>query len=157
MEKRRVITLHHRRKRDECAHHDDLDAPEGAVLSPDRPQPCIDGVDQIDADHGNLVDDEALHAPVENPLRSFGRAFASRRRGGSLKNEWMVCACAFSAAMAVGAATACLSPPGRSRRERTSLVFPVPARPTTSTTGAPASIAARASPTPGDRSYVSSR
>src|SRR4051812_777313 len=67
MQKRAVVILHHRRKLEEVADHHDLDAPEWAVASPDRPQSCIDGIDQIDPDHGNLVDDEALHAPVENP------------------------------------------------------------------------------------------
>src|SRR4051794_36169047 len=66
MQKRAMITLHHRRKLEEVADHHDLDAPEWTAICPDRPQPGIDGIDQIDADHGNLVDDEAPHAPVEN-------------------------------------------------------------------------------------------
>src|SRR4051812_49740797 len=86
MEKRAVITLHHRRKLEEVAHHDDLDAAEGAVLSPDRPQPCIDGVDEIDADHGNLVDDEALHAPIENPKPTLIRqGFGVQEEGWELE------------------------------------------------------------------------
>ena len=52
---------------EEVADHHDLDTTERAVASPDCPQPCIDGIDQIGADHRNLIDDEALHTPIENP------------------------------------------------------------------------------------------
>src|SRR5215207_1022340 len=69
MEKRAVVPFNHWRKLEEVADHHDLDAPEGTIILPDRPQPCIDGVDQIDADHRNLVDHEALHAPIENAKR----------------------------------------------------------------------------------------
>src|SRR4051812_29103455 len=83
MEEGAVVALNHWRKLEEVAHHDDLDAPEGAVISPDRPQPCIDGVDEIDADHRNLINDEALHAPVENakplPIRQSLRVKKKRR------------------------------------------------------------------------------
>src|SRR4051794_697919 len=83
MEEGAGVALNHWRKLEEVAHHDDLDAPEGAVISPDRPQPCIDGVDEIDADHRNLINDEALHAPVENakplPIRQSLRVKEKRR------------------------------------------------------------------------------
>ena len=64
----------------------------------------------------------------------------------------MVWARALSAAIPVGATVACNSPPGRLLAYCTSRVLPVPARPVISTTGVPASMAASASPTPGEAS-----
>src|SRR3954471_10871124 len=86
MEEGAVAALNHWRKLEEVAHHDDLDAPEGAVIFPDRPQPCIDGIDQIDADHRNLVDDEALHAPIENAEPTLVRqSFCVEEKGWELE------------------------------------------------------------------------
>src|SRR4051812_39065201 len=86
MQKRAVVTLHHRRKLEEVTDHHDLDAPEWAIIAPDRPQPCINGVDQIDADHRNLVDDEALHAPVENAEPTLVRqSFCVEEKGWELE------------------------------------------------------------------------
>src|SRR5215468_11267423 len=64
-EHRPVVLLHHRRQLQEIANHDDLDAAERPLVAAHLAQARIDSVDHVGPHHGNLVDDEPVHAPIE--------------------------------------------------------------------------------------------
>ena len=62
---RPVVGRDHRRKLQEIADHDDLDAAEPALVGAQLAQPRIHGVDEIGAHHRHLVDDEPLHPAID--------------------------------------------------------------------------------------------
>jgi len=75
-EHRPVLLLHHGRQLQEVSHHHDLDAAERPFVAAHLAQPGIDGVDHVGPHHGNLVDDEPFHAPIErSELAALGEIF----------------------------------------------------------------------------------